>query len=92
MKDNLISDVATKMYPKGLPYDYSCPAVDAATINKRSCSHYGMYFGSICRKTSHQAACKTVASPLEKQRVKLQRIAALRQRELLCVMEMQNRE
>ena len=92
MKDNLISDVATKMFPKGLPYDYSCPSVDAATIKKRSCSHCGMYFGSICRKNSHQAACKTVASPLEKQHVTARRIAARRQRKLLCVIEMQENE
>ena len=92
MKDNLISDMATKMYSKGLPYNYSCPTVDATTIKKRSCSHCGMYFGSICRKTSHQAACKTVAFPLEKQRVESQRIAARRQKKLMCVIEMQENE
>ena len=90
MKDNLISDVAIEMYPKGLSYDNSCPYVDA--IKKQSCSHCRMYFGSICRKTFHQAACKTVASPLEKQRVKPQRIAARQQRKLLCVIEMQENE
>ena len=67
MKDNLISDVATKMYPKGLPYGLLLPSVDAATI----------------------AACKTVAFPLEKQRVTQRRIAARRQIKLLCMFEMQ---
>jgi len=86
-------DRASKKFPKGIPYDYSCPFVKHV-IKRRVCSHCGLYFSSIKAKTLHGTSCRINEGPTqnETERVRPLRIAARRQRELLCVMAFQEME
>ena len=85
---------ATKKFPKGIPYDYSCSSVDQEMIKRQMCSHYGLYSSSLKAKSLHEASCRVTEGHIENttERVRLLRDAARRQRELLCVMAFQEME
>ena len=55
MKDSLKPASARNKYPVEITYD-SNPAVDSATIEKRTCKYCKRYFGVINVKTSHRSA------------------------------------
>ena len=63
-------------------------------IQKRLCSSCGIYFGSIKSLNKHKRFCNSnqVEEEVVIRRVRPTRIAARRQRELLCVMAMQEME
>ena len=82
----------TKQYPKRIPYDLSCPSAKGA-IQKRLCCSCGIYFGTIKAVNKHKRCCNQAGQVVEEEtRVRPTRIAARRQRELLCVMAMQELE
>ena len=94
LRNTLMPSQASKKYPKGLPYDYSCPSVKQDVIKRRLCSSCGLYFGTIKANTLHKASCRVTEVRTENvtERVRPMRIAARRQRELLCVMALQEME
>ena len=73
---------------------YSCPSVKEDVIKRRLCSSCGLYFGTIKPNTLHKASCRVTEVRTENvtERVRPMRIAARRQRELLCVMALQEME
>ena len=100
MKDDLTPSATLRKYPKGVPYDYSNPAVKEETIRKRICKSCGLYFGAINAKESHQRTCSPVNVSLshdhgeqnedpgvrkEQVRVRPVRVKARRVVELLCM-------
>ena len=48
-------------FPKGVPYDYSCPSTKDTLID-RVCMYCGLYFGSIKLKQNHSSYCRTKES------------------------------
>lgn len=42
LRYTLMSNQATKKYPKGIPYNYSCPSVKQGLIKRRICSYCGL--------------------------------------------------
>ena len=98
----LLPEKAAKKYPMGIPYDYACPSTKEC-LSDRLCNYCGMYFGTIKSKQQHSTACKPKpkeSKPNEKsanqiaevKKVRPQRVAARRQREILCVMAYQELE
>ena len=90
----MISAQVTKKFLKGIPYDYSCPSVDQDMIKRRMCSHCGLYFSSLKAKSLHGASYRVTEGRIENttERVRPLRVAARRQRELLCVTVFQEME
>ena len=88
-------------FPKGIPYDYSCPVVQEF-INRRLCSTCGLYFPSLKVLASHKKLHKETEEqsqrnendppPPQQPRRRPQRIAARRQRESLCAFQFQELE
>ena len=88
-------------FPKGIPYDYSCPVVQEF-INRRLCSTCGLYLASLKELASHKKLHKENEEqsqrnendppPPQEPRRRPQRIAARRQRELLCAFQFQELE
>ena len=95
LRGALMPNQVTKKYSKGIPYDLSCPSTKK-DIQKRLCLHCGLYFGTIKSLNKHRRHCKKPSSNQEiaEQQIRVRpiRVAARRQRELLCVMEMQELE
>ena len=92
----LIPCRASDKYPKGIPYDYSCPSTKDC-LSDRICKYCGLYFGSIKSKQNHSSSCRNKESThsvnIEQPRkVRPQRAAARRQKELLCAMTFQELE
>ena len=102
------SDVTPlKNFPKGIPYDYSCPAVQNI-MERRLYSKCGLYLASVKEVSLHEQMHKrqkTTPSdipyePPSKQstetvqtpRLRPQRVAARRQKELLCAFQFQEFE
>ena len=87
-------DQVTKKFPKGIPYGYSCPSVDQDMIKRRMCSHCSINFSSLKAKLLDGASCRVTESRIENttERVRPLRVAARRQRELLCVIAFQEME
>ena len=58
------------------------------------CSHFGLYFLSLKVKSLYGASCRVTEGRIENttERVRPLRVAARRQRELLCVMAFQKME
>ena len=85
---------ARKKFLEGIPYDYSCPSVDQDMIKRRMCSHCGLYFLFLKAKSLRGASCRVTKDRIENttERVRPLRVAARRQRELLCVMAFQEME
>ena len=88
LQDALMPAQVTKKFPKGIPYNYSCPSVDQDIIKRQVCSHCGLYFSSLKAKPLHGASCRVTEGRIENttERVRPLQVAARRQRELLCVM------
>ena len=82
---------ATKKFPKGIPYDYSCPSMDQDMIKRRMCSHCGLYFWFLKAKSLHGASCRVTEGRTENttERVQQLKVDVRRQSELLCVMRFQ---
>ena len=82
---------ATKKFPKGIPYDYSCPSMDQDMIKRRMCSHCGLYFSSLNAKSLRGACCRVIEGCIENttECVRPLRVAARPQKELLCAMAFQ---
>ena len=94
LQNALMPAQAIKKFPKGIPYDYSSPSVDQDMIKRRMCSHCGLYSSSLKAKSLHEASCRVTEGRIENttERVRPLRVAACRQRELLCVMAFQEME
>ena len=94
LQNALMPTQATKKFPKGIPYDYSCPSVDQDMIKRRMCSHCGLYFSSLKAKSLHEASCRVTGGRIENttERVRPLRVAVRRQRELLCAVTFQEME
>ena len=85
---------ATKKFAKGIPYNYSCPFADQDIMKRRMCSHCGFYFASLKTKSLHGASYRVTKDRIENaaERMRPLRVAAHRQRELLCVRAFQEIE
>ena len=86
---SFLSSRALKKFPKGLPYDFACPTMQNI-LPKRICVKCGKYFASVNSLRSHAASCssgsKDATSAVSRGLVRPQRLAAKRQRELVCVL------
>ena len=93
-QNSLIPAQATKKFPKGIPYDYSCPPVDQDMMKPRMFSHCSLYFSSLKAKSLHGTSCRVTEGRIENTRGRVPplRVPARRQRELLCVMGFQEME
>ena len=91
LQNALMPAHATKKFPKGITYDYSCPSVDQDMITRRMCSHCGLYFLPLKAKSFHRASGRVIKGCIKNstERVRPLRVDACRQRELLCVMAFQ---
>eukprot|EP00794_Sanderia_malayensis_P004091 gene4091-4645_t len=58
---SLMPKHAITKFPKGIPYDYSCPS-SKDNLADRICKHCGLYFGSIKSRQYHSAFCRTKES------------------------------
>ena len=99
--------IALKNFPKGIPYDYSCPAAQNI-MERRLCSKYGLYLASIKEVSLHEQIhkkqkatpsdipseppSKQSAETVQPLRLRPQRVAARRQKELLCAFQFQELE
>ena len=99
--------IALKNFPKGIPYDYSCPAAQNI-MERRMCSKCRLYLASIRKVSLHEQMHKKQkttpsdipSEPPSKQssetiqppRLRPQRVAARRQKELLCAFQFQEFE
>ena len=94
LKNALMPAQATKKFPKGIPYDYSCPPVDQDMMKPRMFSHCSLYFSSLKAKSLHGTSCRVTEGRIENTRGRVPplRVPARRQRELLCVMGFQEME
>ena len=91
-----------KGFPKGKPYDYSCPATQNIT-KRRLCSKCGWYLASVKEVSLHkqmhkkqkttpsdipsEPPSKHSAETVQPPRIRPQRVAAWRQKELLCAFQ-----
>ena len=96
----MIPASAHRKYPLGIPYDAFNPAVKD-DLKKRMCAQCGMYFCTVKAMPVHRRSCsddndakseEASDSCVATERVRPLRIAAIRQREALCVMQMQEME
>ncbi|XP_041371065.1 uncharacterized protein LOC121384651 [Gigantopelta aegis] len=85
-------------FAKGLPYDFACPSLQSE-LQKRICDRCGLYHASIKSMTSHSRMCRNKYPTLNHEaqaavhRICPTRLAAKRQRELMCVIRyMENEE
>ena len=103
LSESVISKRATRKFPKGIPFDYSCPSVPQDQVTKRMSTKCGLYLASIKSKSEHGKSCGddvvTMVSPITstvvsvpREKVRPVRIAARRGREFMCVMEIQESE
>ena len=91
LQASLTPKQAIKKFPKGIPYDYSCPSTKDV-LTGRLCYHCGLYFGSIKSNVNDSSYCRTKAeasTAVVTRKVRPQRVAARRQKELLCAMAFQ---
>ena len=90
LQASLTPKQAIKKFPKGIPYDYSCPSTKDV-LTGRLCYHCGLYFGSIKSNVNHSSYCRAKAeasTAAVTRKVRPQRVAARRQKELLCALMM----
>ena len=88
LQASLTPKQAIKKFPKDIPYDYSCSSTKDV-LTGRLCYHCGLYFGSIKSNVNHSSYCRTKAeasTAAVTRKVRPQRVAARRQKELLCAM------
>ena len=98
LNGSLLPKHASTKFPKGVPYDYSCPSTKD-TLTDRVCMYCGLYFGSIKSKQNHSSYCRTKESRAVgdeqhggTRKVRPQRVAARHQKELLCAISFQELE
>ena len=94
LQASLTPKQAIKKFPKGIPHDYSCPSTKDV-LTGRLCYHCGLYFGRIKSNVNHSSYCRTTAegsTAAVTRKVRPQRVAARRQKELLCAMAFQELE
>ena len=94
MQASLTPNQAIKKFSKGIPYDYSCHLTNDV-LTGRLCYHCGLYFGSIKSNVNHSSYCRTkteASTAAVTRKVRPQRVAARRQKELLCAMAFQELE
>ena len=99
LDSDVLSPGAMKRHAKHVPYDFACPSLHGE-LQKRTCDKCGLYHASIKSNKSHQrqrtgaAAANAPANattnapanaPANAPRIRPQRVAARRQRELMCV-------
>ena len=98
---------ALKNFPKGIPYDYRCPAAQNI-MERRLCSKCGLYLASIKEVSLHEQmhknqkttpfdipsepSSKQFAETVQPPRLRPWRVAAWRQKELLCALQFQELE
>ena len=82
-------------YPKGIPFDFTCPNMQDKLM-QRVCKQCELYHASVKSVKGHEVVCKQGAlaqsSTQDKSatpwpRVRPVRVAAKRQRELMCVIQ-----
>ena len=56
LKGNLLPKYISTEFPRGIPYNYSCPSTKDALM-ERVCTHYGLYLGNIKYKQNHSPNC-----------------------------------
>ena len=85
---------ATKKITKRVAYEYFCPSVDQDMIKRRMYSPCGLYFSSVKAKSLHRASYRVTEGRIENTEkcVRPLRVAARRQRELLCAMTFREME
>ena len=100
-----LSSFGNRRFPKGIPYDFSNPAVKDV-LQRRICPECGLYFGAIGMMESHYKECKHAflkvtgvaknAQRTEQRgnffKVRPTRIAAKRGQEVLCALHLQELE
>lgn len=77
---------SARSYPI-LPYDYACPTIHPL-LAKRVCTHCRIYHASVKSLINHKKVCTgsmNAAPPTSTNRIRPLRLAAKRQRELMCV-------
>ena len=91
LQNALMPAQTTNKFPKGIPYDYSCPSMDQDMIKRRMCSHCGLYFWFLKAKSLHGASCRVIEGRTENttERVQQLKVDVRRQSELLRVMGFQ---
>ena len=58
LRSTLTTDRIKKKYPKGVPYDFSCPVLSQDVIKQRICQHCGLYLSSLKAKSLHITSCR----------------------------------
>lgn len=84
LEGSILSDAQRRQFPLGIPYDYACPSLDKEVLTRRQCQKCGVYHSSIRSATTHAKIHKNIPPPMNA-RVRPVRIAARRQRELMCL-------
>ena len=90
---------AHKLFPKCIPYDFACPSIQIV-LQKRICNFCGHYCATIKSITEHIKTCSKKGNSETNQvsnsvpaKLRPQRLAAKRQRELMCLVKyMENHE
>lgn len=77
-------DLRASSHLKQVPYDSYCPSVEAYLF-KRSCVICGLYFASYNATNQHKQSHKRQQEVLPIAKIRPQRIAARRAREILCL-------
>lgn len=73
---------------RGAPYDGHCPSVERA-LASRVCVKCGKYHGSATSRQAHQRWCARSVQSMPLPKVRPVRVAARRQRELMCIIATQ---
>jgi len=82
IKDDILPSSAGS-YPI-LPYDFACPTIHAL-LNRRTCGKCKKYFATIKSMKAHTVSRHSNEPVEPTRRLAVKRIAARRQRELMCV-------
>ena len=75
---------AFKQFPRSIPYDCACSTLQSE-LSKRVCSQCGLYCASITSSNAHRKCCD-VSQESHPRRLRPLRVAAQRQRELMCIL------
>lgn len=89
ISQKIIPEKVHKKFPKGLPYDICCPSQANNLVSRvYTC---GRYFATQSEKKRHQAEMRCSAQSgvfnCQQKRIQPKSIAAVRQKELLCVLQ-----
>lgn len=95
----LLLNLASKIKPKSdefkiIPYDFHCPSIQEA-LNNRICKICGIYFASNKSMLNHKKSIHINLKEDEHEKpvkIRPERVAARRAKELLCIMSSENEE